>query len=111
MAEGSASCSDFEVAEVGQKEAEPFDYDGQTKSLTIVTFNVHYMVNLTKLANYLMTLKPLDVVCIQEMRYERTEEFLSLLKSKDCPWPYCVRSPRCKNFILATFPIKEVAKK
>ena len=95
---------------------ESFDYDGQTKRLNVGTFNVNYQVNLPKLADYLMTLNPLDVnpldvVCIQEMSYDQIRRFLGLLKSRGCPWSYCGRSPRCRSFILSTFPIKEVAKK
>ena len=92
------------------KHKDSFDYDGRTKSLNVVTFNVSYQVNLPKLANYLMALKPLDVICIQEMMYSQIVRFLGLLRSKDCPWSYCARSPRCRSFILSTFPIKEVAK-
>jgi hypothetical protein len=90
---------------------ESFDYDGKTKSLIVLTFNVNYQVSLPALADYLMTLKPLDVVCIQEMRCDQIVRFLGLLRSKDCPWSYCARSPNSRSFILSTVPVKEVAKK
>ena len=44
------------------------------------------------------------------MRSNQIVRFLGLLKSKDCAWLYCARSPRCRSFILSTYPIKEVAK-
>ena len=58
-----------------------------------------------------MTLQPLDVLCIQEMRYNQIVRFHSILRSTDCPWFYCARSPNCRSLILSTFPVKEVAKK